>query len=50
MCWRLPVSVAGKIKFVCVEGPEFNAYDVDFDELLMRLEDIKMRKKSRYKK
>jgi ferredoxin/flavodoxin---NADP+ reductase len=37
MCGACRVSVAGKIKFVCVEGPEFNGYEVDFDELLMRL-------------
>lgn len=37
MCGACRVSVGGKIKFVCVDGPEFNAYEVDFDELLMRL-------------
>jgi ferredoxin/flavodoxin---NADP+ reductase len=37
MCGACRVSVGGKTKFVCVDGPEFNAYDVDFDELLMRL-------------
>ena len=37
MCGACRVSIGGKIKFVCVDGPEFNAYDVDFDELLMRL-------------
>ena len=37
MCGACRVSVGGKIKFVCVDGPEFNAHEVDFDELLMRL-------------
>jgi ferredoxin--NADP+ reductase len=37
MCGACRVTVAGKTKFVCVDGPEFNAHDVDFDELLMRL-------------
>lgn len=37
MCGACRVSVGGKIKFVCVDGPEFNAAEVDFDELLMRL-------------
>jgi NAD(P)H-flavin reductase len=37
MCGACRVSVGGRTKFVCVDGPEFNAYDVDFDELLMRL-------------
>jgi ferredoxin/flavodoxin---NADP+ reductase len=37
MCGACRVTVAGKTKFVCVDGPEFNAHEVDFDELLMRL-------------
>lgn len=37
MCGACRVTVGGKIKFVCVDGPEFNASEVDFDELLMRL-------------
>ncbi|MEZ0346112.1 MAG: sulfide/dihydroorotate dehydrogenase-like FAD/NAD-binding protein [Infirmifilum sp.] len=32
------VSVGGKIKFACVDGREFDAHQVDFDELLRRLE------------
>jgi ferredoxin--NADP+ reductase len=31
------VTVGGKTRFVCVEGPEFNAHEIDFDELMMRL-------------
>ncbi|NJK85803.1 MAG: sulfide/dihydroorotate dehydrogenase-like FAD/NAD-binding protein [Bacteroidales bacterium] len=37
MCGACRVSVGGATKFVCVDGPEFNAHEVDFDELLMRL-------------
>jgi len=37
MCGACRVTVGGKIKFVCVDGPEFDASEVDFDELLMRL-------------
>jgi ferredoxin--NADP+ reductase len=37
MCGACRVSVGGKTKFVCVDGPEFNAHEVDFDEMLMRL-------------
>jgi ferredoxin--NADP+ reductase len=37
MCGACRITVAGKTKFVCVDGPEFNAHEVDFDELLMRL-------------
>ena len=36
MCGACRVSIAGKTKFTCVDGPEFNAYDVDFDEAMRR--------------
>jgi ferredoxin--NADP+ reductase len=41
MCGACRVTVGGKTKFVCVDGPEFNAHDVNFDELLMRLDAYK---------
>jgi ferredoxin/flavodoxin---NADP+ reductase len=37
MCGACRVTVNGETKFVCVDGPEFNANEIDFDELLMRL-------------
>lgn len=37
MCGACRVTVGGKTRFVCVDGPEFNAHEVDFDEMLMRL-------------
>lgn len=37
MCGACRVSVGGKTKFVCVDGPEFDAHQVDFDEMLLRL-------------
>ena len=37
MCGACRVTVGGKTKFVCVDGPEFNAHDVDFDEMMLRL-------------
>lgn len=37
MCGACRVTVGGKTRFVCVYGPEFNAHEVDFDELMMRL-------------
>ena len=37
MCGACRVTVGGKTKFVCVDGPEFDAHQVDFDEMLMRL-------------
>jgi ferredoxin--NADP+ reductase len=49
MCGACRVSVGGKIKFVCVDGPEFNAFDVDFDELLMRLGGYKNEEEQQYR-
>ena len=37
MCGACRISVDGKTRFVCVDGPEFDAHKVDFDEMLMRL-------------
>lgn len=37
MCGACRVSVGGQTRFVCVDGPEFNAHEVDFDEMLKRL-------------
>ncbi|SDN51728.1 sulfide dehydrogenase (flavoprotein) subunit SudB [Desulfonauticus submarinus] len=37
MCGACRVSVGGRIRFACVEGPEFDAHEVDFDELMLRL-------------
>ncbi len=37
MCGACRVTGGGKVKFACSDGPEFNAYDVDFDEALRRL-------------
>jgi len=37
MCGACRISVGGKTKFVCVDGPEFDAHLVDFDEMLKRL-------------
>ena len=37
MCGACRVTVGGKTKFVCIDGPEFDAHQVDFDEMLTRL-------------
>lgn len=37
MCGACRVTVAGKTRFVCVDGPEFDAHEVDFNEMLSRL-------------
>jgi ferredoxin--NADP+ reductase len=36
MCGGCRVSVGGKSKFACVEGPEFDGHQVDFEELMKR--------------
>ncbi|MFW5915480.1 MAG: NADPH-dependent glutamate synthase [Planctomycetota bacterium] len=38
MCGGCRVSVGGETKFACVDGPEFDGHQVDFDELMSRLE------------
>lgn len=38
MCGGCRVSVGGKTKFACVDGPEFDGHEVNFDELMMRLQ------------
>lgn len=37
MCGACRVSVDGKTKFVCVDGPEFDGHKVDFDEMMKRM-------------
>ena len=37
MCGGCRVSINGKTKFVCVDGPEFDGFAVDWDNLLLRL-------------
>lgn len=37
MCGACRVTVGGKTRFTCVDGPEFDAHEINFDEMLMRL-------------
>ncbi len=37
MCGSCRVTVSGKTKFACVDGPEFDGHEVDFDELMARI-------------
>ena len=37
MCGACRVTIGGNTRFVCVDGPEFDAHEVDFDEMLSRL-------------
>ena len=36
MCGGCRLTVGGKTKFACVDGPEFDGHEVDFDELIRR--------------
>ncbi len=38
MCGGCRVSVGGDTKFACVDGPEFDGHQVDYDELMLRLQ------------
>ena len=48
MCGACRVTVDGKTKFVCVDGPEFDAHAVDFDEMLSRLRQYTVEEKGAY--
>jgi ferredoxin--NADP+ reductase len=37
MCGGCRVTIGGKTQFACVDGPEFDGHEVDFDELWDRL-------------
>ncbi len=45
MCGICRITVGGKIKFACVEGPEFDGHEVDFVELTSRLKTYKDKEK-----
>lgn len=36
MCGGCRLTVGGKTKFACVDGPDFDGYEVDFDEAMER--------------
>jgi len=38
MCGGCRVTIGGKTKFACVDGPEFDGHQVDFDGLIRRLQ------------
>ena len=37
MCGCCRVTVGGKTQFACVDGPDFDAHQVDYDELILSL-------------
>ncbi|MCR5400383.1 MAG: sulfide/dihydroorotate dehydrogenase-like FAD/NAD-binding protein [Treponema sp.] len=41
MCGGCRVTVGGEMKFVCVDGPEFDAHQVDWDNMMMRMKSFK---------
>ncbi len=45
MCGACRITVGGKTKFVCVDGPEFDAHQIDFEEMLLRLNGYKNKEK-----
>ena len=45
MCGGCRVTVAGELRFACVHGPEFDAHQVDFDELTNRLRAYRVHEK-----
>jgi len=50
MCGACRITVGGKTKFVCVDGPEFDGHQVDFDEMLKRMGAFKSLEKEDMKK
>jgi ferredoxin--NADP+ reductase len=43
MCGGCRVTVGGEVKFVCVDGPEFDGHKVDFDNMMLRMRAFKDR-------
>jgi ferredoxin--NADP+ reductase len=50
MCGGCRVTVGGKTKFVCVDGPEFDGHLVDFDNMMKRLRAYKPREEADHHK
>ncbi len=50
MCGGCRVTIDGEMKFACVDGPEFNAHAVDFDELSDRLTTYRAQEKTAWER
>lgn len=50
MCGACRASVGGQTKFTCIDGPEFDAHQIDFDELILRLGGYKAEEKEAWEK
>jgi ferredoxin--NADP+ reductase len=48
MCGGCRVTIDGKRKFACVDGPEFDGHKVDFNELMDRLKTYKGHENKKY--
>lgn len=46
MCGGCRVKVGGRVKFACVDGPDFDGHQVDFDDLMSRLQRFTKEEKS----
>ncbi len=49
MCGGCRVNVGGEVKFVCVDGPEFDGHQVDFDNMMARLNSFKEIEQEKHK-
>jgi ferredoxin/flavodoxin---NADP+ reductase len=49
MCGGCRVNVGKEVKFVCVDGPEFDGHQVDFENMIVRLRSFKEIEKQHYK-
>lgn len=47
MCGACRVTVGGEVKFACVDGPDFDAHKIDFDEVINRTKIYKNQEKKR---
>ncbi len=50
MCGACRITLDGETKFVCVDGPEFDAHKVNWDEMMSRLRSYKNEESSAYEK
>ena len=48
MCGGCRVTVGGETKFACVDGPEFDGHQIDYDELMLRLNAYKEEEQKSY--
>lgn len=47
MCGACRLTVGGKVKFACVDGPDFDAHEIDFDEVINRTKIYKSEERRR---